>query len=1567
MSDKCSIPFLLKKDGYPLYKKKVEVWEVLTTLEKPKQALQLAINIKCPTISAEVFARLEIAQLNVEGGVKVLTDELDKFCLANSVEGVFSAIEKLESFKRSENMTIVDYIDEFTRLKRLVTEYMPTVTGGGKKECSDSILAYRIMKHANLIESEELMVRAHVKVLSTDEMVEVLKRIYGERRVKTASTTGTRNSITYDPTMKIKEEMHDASEDCFYSRHSNSSRGRGYHRGNNRGSYSNNNYRGNYYKNHNNYNSNNRQKNPNQRNGEVSKCGICQSEWHWKRDCPKKNETYLLRDFTTLLKHDIEESDEDLFFSVTQANKALLDTGAPSTVCGEEWFSVFVESLTPAERHEITEVANQKTFRFGDGKSVVSNVVKTIPIRLCGRDMLLKTHVIKNSIPLLLSGESMEKMKCIINLSRMKFIIGEDEQELIKTDSGHVAVAIGRGELLEDCKQDSCRDCQRIFMLLPSDKSSKERAAHLHRYFAHASSGKLGDVVKKSILPDKKEILEELIKIDKSCTVCLKHKKESPRKRVALPQGKTFNDVVAMDLKQLEDKSLILHVIDTLSRYSGVISVKSKEAREIVDKLFQIWISIFGRPNKFISDNGGEFINDEFNSMCEHLDIRLQTSPSESPWCQGIVERHNAIIGQMIDKVMMSTGCTRNIAICWAMNAKNTLSNIYGFSPHFLVFGRNPSVPDVLNSDSLTTLNSLSSSKVVADHLNAMWEARRTFVELQNSDKLKRALREKVYPSSTAKFVPGDEVYWKREGENFRGPATVVGQKNNQVLIWNYGRVVKINPNRVKLVLKADVPDQLAGVIRVEEPVMEPGPRTRSTTETAAVAVSGPVEEDCLCGEPSEDKDPVVQGVRDPMDRGNDQDKDPEDRESARDPIDRGVPDSIDRREDKDPEDRGTDKDPSNGEEPGDMEVIDLGSHDSRGSHSQDQLVAQNQLESLSSNSFKTHTEAWSSVSSKDSGGQKVDLIVGDVIRFRLNDTDVWERAVVTQRTGKTRTTQNTFNVDQEEGDSRINCDKLYVEKLTETLAEAVSKQFGDQETAETGEDEDVDFFSGNEAEETMYLVGVPESAELKEAKAEELRRFIKFGAYKEVKDRGQFAVSSRWVVGRKGKKMKVRLVARGFEELKSNVSDAPTAAAASKRIFLMLTASFGWKIESVDITAAFLQAKVMMRNVFIRPPADIRLPGVLWQLYKPMYGLEDSSRQWYFTLKDTLQDLGCVVSKLDKSVFRYYLDNKLQGLLVTHVDDIMYSGTGKFRLFVIKKLTEKFKISREASGIFEYLGWNIVQELDHIHVDQRSYAKSVNAVNLTSERKMQLDDDLSIDEVKYYQKLLGKLLWLSCQTRPDLSFDTMEHSTYNKKPTVRNLMSLNKVVKKLPDGPKHLRFNKIDINREGLKIVFYADASLGNLGKDKTDSGRGYVIFLSNDEGTCGVMDYSANKVKRKVKSILGAETLAYQDAMSAAIYVRALISEIIYRDADSHIINIVGVTDSKQLHESIKSTKQCLEHRLRMDMAVIQESMQTGDVKMLWTTTQGQLSDCMTKMSADCKPLCTAVETGDISQYVF
>ncbi len=169
------------------------------------------------------------------------------------------------------------------------------------------------------------------------------------------------------------------------------------------------------------------------------------------------------------------------------------------------------------------------------------------------------------------------------------------------------------------------------------------------------------------------------------------------------------------------------------------------------------------------------------------------------------------------------------------------------------------------------------------------------------------------------------------------------------------------------------------------------------------------------------------------------------------------------------------------------------------------------------------------------------------------------------------------------------------------------------------------------------------------------------------------------------------------------------------------------------------------------------------------------------------------------------------------------------------------------------------------------------------------------------------------------------------------------------------------------LRIVFYSDASLGNLGPNKTDSGRGFIIFLVNDHGIGSVVNWGSNKIKRKVHSILGAETLSFLDAMSSAIYLRSLLSEIMYRDMKTKVIHIVGVTDSKQLTDSISSTKQCLEQRLRLDLAEIQEAVFEEDVTVKWTCTKDQLADSLTKGTADNRELIKTVESGNIGNFVF
>ena len=1549
------VPELTSKELYPLWKRKVEAWQILTEQAKPKQAIQLALKIKCETIAQAVFSKLTTAQMNTVDGVKILITQLDKICLANSVEGVFTAIEKLEQFHRTPQMTILSYLEEFERLKGLIDEHMPMKEDGtGKRDCVDSILAFRLMKQANLVESEELMVRAHVKALTTEEMHDVLKRIYGERIVGTSSSaSGSGNShVAFKPEVHVKQEVfnasceshHDYEDENFYG---NSNYYRRQNRPDKRKSES--------ESQENVPNNKQWQKNPPGKHGQPSTCNKCSSIWHWARDCPqssnnrnfkKKKFTYFTSDVFETVSLPAEQEDILTFAVSETVNKALLDTGAPSTVCGLIWFSVFIESLTKKEKGEIKELKSDKNFRFGDGKVVKAINQKIIPVTICGKEILLKTHVVNCDIPLLLSRESMKNLKCMIDLDEDKLWIDGQCQDLIVTESGHLLVTIGR------CEETLSSNIVQDLTLISKSEHEDPRkcASHWHRYFAHASSKKIGEVIKNSKIPDKDKIISELKNLDKSCEFCLKHKRESPHKRVGLPLGKFFNNVVAMDLKQLEDKSLILHVIDTLTRYSSAVTVNSKKAEEIISKLFTYWISVFGRPSQFISDNGGEFINDEFTSMCEHLDIKVNTSPSESPWCNGLVERHNGILGQMVSKIQGEANCHRSIAIAWATNAKNTLNNVYGFSPHFLVFGCNPVIPNMLNTESLPALNSSTSSKIVADHLNAMVEARKAFVELENSDRLKRALRERVFPSSTARFLSGDKVYFKRsKTKEWCGPAEVVGQKDNQILIWNAGRIVKIHP--CKVVLVKDAKKQMIG-----ETDSIPA-NVSNEAENRAVLRGKADNRAALCDKAGDsavlwEKAQSRASHQEMQQRTGDAD-DSSSLEDDDNSVDFAQPEIADvpvvanegqQRSVLENPDIGNSKD----DDPphfAQSEIADVPAVANDNDHTENH----SQIEKFKT----TNQRSWCDVNNRDGktrSSKAVQLKAGDVVRFKADDSNDWNRGMIMQRTGKIGgANQNTFNVDRDqEGQLNINCDKLQVEKLQQTTEEAVNSQL-------------------EEADDTVLLTKLADSPELKAAKQFELNRFNKFDVFSEEKDTGQPTVSSRWVVGEKDGAVKARLVARGYEELESDVSDAPTSTKSSKSIFFVLAASFKWKIESIDVTAAFLQADPTNRDIWIKPPKDIAKPGIIWKLKKPMYGLEDSSRKWYNTLKSTLCQLGCKMSKLDKAVFCYYDDDaKLLGIIVTHVDDLIYAGTTKFIKNVIQKLTKKFVISRLHSGTFQYLGWNITQYEDHIKVHQNTYAETIKSVKVDSQRKLQPDEYLDKDEVKQFQKLLGQLLWLSGQTRPDLTYETLEHSTYTKNATVKNQLSLNKVIKKLSDGPDFLRFNQTDIRKGEIKLVFYSDASLGNL-PNRVDSARGYIIFLVDSSGIGSVICWSCNKIRRKVHSTFGAEALGFLDAISAALYTRNLISEILYQDSRSKVIPLLGVTDSKQVLESCGSTKQCSDRRLRLDIAEIQESVELENIEIKWTSTKLQLADVLTKKTANSRPLCEVLESGSLKGYVF
>ena len=110
--------------------------------------------------------------------------------------------------------------------------------------------------------------------------------------------------------------------------------------------------------------------------------------------------------------------------------------------------------------------------------------------------------------------------------------------------------------------------------------------------------------------------------------------------------SKEFNDTVSVDLKETIGIKF-LHIIDNATCYNTAAVVRSKQKEEIVDTFIKHWIAVFVAPGLILSDNGGEFNNSLF-LIIEQFNITLKTTAAESPWSNGMVERHNSILAKTI-------------------------------------------------------------------------------------------------------------------------------------------------------------------------------------------------------------------------------------------------------------------------------------------------------------------------------------------------------------------------------------------------------------------------------------------------------------------------------------------------------------------------------------------------------------------------------------------------------------------------------------------------------------------------------------------------------------------------------------------------------------------------------------------------------------------------------------------------------------------------------------------------------------------------------------------------------
>lgn len=1503
--------FNLKEKSYARYRFELECWQEVTALEKKKQATEVLLSL--PETSHDesrlreyVFSKMKKEDICGEEGMKTLLELMDGLLQEDDLGRVWTAFIKFDEYKRTDNQSISDYITEFGMLyAQLETENV---------QLPESVQALLLIRRAAL--SADV-----VKLCLTELDYKQPKMLYKQAVCALRKFAGDNNCTNFSipqasasfsqpgGSVQVKQEVNESASETFKTQtfrppgQSESyrgwyQRGRGVRRGNRhpwqRGSSGDSGYkwrgapRG-----------QSGRGNPKNGYGGVMRCHGCGSDSHFVRNCDARDrqqayntESVEYNDYTNDYCDVILYTGvSDVFLSELRHEAefcAILDSACSSTVCGERWLTGYLESVS----------AHQREY-------AVANKIQSPEIFKFGGGEQLRSKGIVN-IPAQLAGKSVVIRSNVVS-SDIPLLLSLDSMKragiILDTTQDKAEIF---GESVNLSRTSSGHYCvslrrtelpvERVHqvMVISDTKDRGEifrKLRHLHRQFGHPCESKLETLLKNANVWDRQygKLLSE---VQSKCETCKVFRKVN-KPIVALSMATRFNQVVTMDLKKRKNY-WIVYFIDLFSRLCVARRIYNKKPATIVDSFMQSWIGTgYGTPDEFLMDNGGEFIGEDMMEMCSLLNVKVNTTAASCPFSNGVCERNHAVVDCMLNKLEYDhPEKSIDVLLSWACASKNAMSMYAGFSPYQIVFGRNPSVPG-FNGDTHPPVTNQIKGDELLKHLKVLESSRKAFVEAESAEKVKRALRHKIRVSERD-YMYGDWVYFKKElSDQWFGPAKVLFQDGKIVFIRHGTYLIRVYKNRV--VLKGEE-YKVAGENNQKMSEKElSGEKHLTSSETENVrnqTIQGETHYEC----------------------------------------------------DESPGDITADKGVSEFESTN--QCVGGSVHIENEFEGSDDQGVRSQGVSVS----------WKS------------LRPNDLIRYRDDNESQWTECKVINRAGKVNgrnaglfnveTSTNRYYVDLKVKDFEVvkndETNENSVSNEPEVTQSGCEKETSEEienvcvyERGENGENE---VLLCNK-EKIVFKVNVCEKEE--QAKLCELEKLKEFETYTVVENTGQECISTRWVITEKGDgTKKARLVARGFEETQKVQSDSPTVSKSLIRVFFTFCSTLCWLVKSIDVKSAYLQGKPLERQVFIKPPKGYEDPNKVWKLNKCLYGLNDGARNFYLSVKKFLLQCGCKVSNLEPAVFVYQTQGKIQGLIVSHVDDFLYGGTLEFNDKVIKPLVERYKASRQVAGRFQYVGLSVEQCQSLIKVEQNKYAHDLSVEGIPLNKGE--DRELNSEEYTTFRKLVGQINWLVNGTRPDLAFQMIELSTKFNCAKLSHLKLAIKAVRKVKSECIVNVFPKLRLE-EGLSFVVFTDASLGNL--NGADSCGGHVVFMTDKYGNSSVISWHSGKIKRVVRSTLAAETMALLAGLEESIYLRHVV-----KFCTGLELPILAIVDNKSLVQSIGTTHLVEEKKLRIDICAVKEMIEKDCVTVKWVPGNKQLANCLTKGGAESISLLNVVTSGKL-----
>lgn len=493
------------------------------------------------------------------------------------------------------------------------------------------------------------------------------------------------------------------------------------------------------------------------------------------------------------------------------------------------------------------------------------------------------------------------------------------------------------------------------------------------------------------------------------------------------------------------------------------------------------------------------------------------------------------------------------------------------------------------------------------------------------------------------------------------------------------------------------------------------------------------------------------------------------------------------------------------------------------------------------------------------------------------------------------------------------------------------------------------DLFEPKNYEEAMTCKN---SQKWLEAMLEELRSIEDNDTWKKLQlPPGRKAIGCKWVYKLKTDgqgnvvRHKARLVAKGFSQKFGIDYDevfAPVARSQTFRLLLSVAGMRGYKVKQFDIKTAFLNG-TLEEEIYMQQPPGFQKGSEVFKLKKSIYGLKQAARCWNQKLHQVLEENGfkrnevdgCLYTRKEGSYICYILVH-VDDLLVVTNDELMTSG-------VMKSIGQNFEMT-DLGNARHYLGIDITEDADgNFQISQEGYIdKIVEEAGQEQAKISKCPMDSGYYKQKgtplpsncEYRKLIGMLLYLSTNSRPDIATSISILSQSVEGPYDNDLNEVRRVIRYLK-GTKELKLKLSDKNKDQ-GVFGYSDANWAEDMRDRK-SNSGYCIFVNG-----GLVSWCCKKQNIVALSSAESEYIALTDTSKELTWMKNIVKALDISYNEPTVI----YTDSQSCISLIKNQR--FSNRTKhfdTRYHYIKDEVEQGRILLKYCPTANNTADIMTK----------------------